>query len=1643
MKLKSLFAKSAFTAVIAVSFGTTANAVDNNWTGTTSANWNDATNWSLGRVPTNTNGATSGDTFDDAVINTQTPNYPIVTANISATPRDVKVGLGGGANGRVDHISGDLASGPGNWFYVAHGGGTGVYNLADTTGTGGTLTGFAQGSGNVTSNRLWVGGVPWWGGGNGTVNINTSGKWDMNDLAIGINNGTGVMNVDAGTLNTTGWNFIGKNDGGGNGIGTLNMSGGTLNNTGRTYMGQSGCNGTLNLTGGSYINVNTGWGDNFFTVGDGTGGVAAVNITNSASLLQTSGEFWVGNGSSSGTMTLSAGTLITGSWTCIARAGGTATVTMSGGTWNKTGGGNFLVGDNSVGVMHHTGGDLTINGEFWVGQAGSANGTYNFSGGTHTENNWVAIGRDGGTGTVTMTGGTWTKTGSGNFIVAASGPGTMNQSGGLVDVQSGETWMGENNTCNYTLSGTGEFRAVDLYVGRWGGSSTVNLNGGTLRVGRIIGGNAGTKTVNFEGTQIIARSTQTSFISNLASANIGSGGLKIDSGAFNITSPQAFSGTGGVVKSGSGTLVLSGANSYGGANQVNNGKLVLTTASTGTGDITLANSTALGVNQTVDTASLSPVNATFGASGNTTLDIDLGNIIGNPTAAPLNVTGTLTLNGQVTVNVTDALPATGTVPLVSYVGPKAGSGSFVLGTLPNGVAATLNDDGSLVSLNVTSVALPIWTGLTNNDWDIATTDNWIDGVTNLPSTYTDLAPVLFDDTAIDPLVDLGTTVTPSKVTFNNSTLDYTLQGTGKITGTCPLVKQGGKSLAITLTGNDYTGSTTIEGGTVSVAALANGGSPSSIGASSSAASNLTLGVATLNYTGASVATDRGFTTSGTIVVDDENIGSVISTANDLTFSGEVACINGNLAKTGNGNLTLSYPGANVLGTANPGARVDGGTLTLSGSGTQTNSVGGELFIGSVANVPANLVLDSTTLNVQSWIAVGRGNGNTNTVSTLTATNSTITSGNFSSGWDDGRPNNSVQIISLTNSTWTNSGASQLAESVNATATMTLTDSTYSAGNFRAAMSADCEATVNLLGNSTVNSNGQTLLGQGDRSKVTMTVGGTSTFNANGRLQISLRPDSNCTVTIQDNGKIIKTGEWFSIGNDGPATMTVKDSGSLWANGDFNIGDVGTSDGTLNVMGSATVTSENILFVGKNTGTKGTLVQTGGTVVAKSWTPVGRYNGAIGVLDVSGGTFSHTNGGTVLFASEEGTGTITVSGTGVVETAGTLMISNGGTAVGVVNLNGGTLTARQITEGAGGAGMGTFNFNGGMLVVGSGANANFMNTLDVVNVEAGGAFINTNGQDVAINQSLGFSDAGTGGLTKSGTGVLYLNGVHTYTGTTTVNAGTLAGTGNFTGPITVANGANLNPGVTTGTMYAGPVTFAAGSTFTVDIAATPDTLEAGLLDVSGAALALNGTPTLPAYVIATYTTLTGTFTSVPTLPSGYSIDYAYNGGTAIAITRPVTAYESWAATNITGIDPGADATPGGDPDGDGATNIAEFALNGNPMSGAANRKVVGKVATVNGASALVLTLPVRDGATFSGATEQVSALIDGVIYKIQGSDDLGTWGLAITEVLGADKAAIEAAMPEATSAGWTYRTFRTPGTVAEDAQDFIRAVIATE
>ena len=72
----------------------------------------------------------------------------------------------------------------------------------------------------------------------------------------------------------------------------------------------------------------------------------------------------------------------------------------------------------------------------------------------------------------------------------------------------------------------------------------------------------------------------------------------------------------------------------------------------------------------------------------------------------------------------------------------------------------------------------VWTGSVSNNWDLTPTDtNW--NAAGLPSAYTQGSALIFDDTALPSTTNItlvGTTMTPSSMTFSNTTNTYTFTG---------------------------------------------------------------------------------------------------------------------------------------------------------------------------------------------------------------------------------------------------------------------------------------------------------------------------------------------------------------------------------------------------------------------------------------------------------------------------------------------------------------------------------------------------------------------------------------------------------------------------------------------------------------------------------------------------------------------------------------------------------------------------------------------------------------------------------------------------------------------------------------------------
>jgi len=223
------------------------------------------------------------------------------------------------------------------------------------------------------------------------------------------------------------------------------------------------------------------------------------------------------------------------------------------------------------------------------------------------------------------------------------------------------------------------------------------------------------------------------------------------------------------------------------------------------------------------------------------------------------------------------------------------------------------------------------------------------------------------------------------------------------------------------------------------------------------------------------------------------------------------------------------------------------------------------------------------------------------------------------------------------------------------------------------------------------------------------------------------------------------------------------------------------------------------------------------------------------------------------------------------------------------------------------------------------------------------------------------ETGSGGtFQKLGAGTLTLNGDASYTANTFASSGTLLINGTHVNPTsgrdyTVENGATLGgngsviltngdltvdaassiaPGTSIGTFsVSADVTLAGSLEIEVDGATTDLFAVTGVLDITGATLNATGIgagATQSVYVIATHGGLVGTF-ATENIPAGYSVDYDYNASNQIALVSAAgDPFTTWAASNITAIDAGADASFGGNPDGDPFDNGLEWILGGDPL-----------------------------------------------------------------------------------------------------------------
>lgn len=336
----------------------------------------------------------------------------------------------------------------------------------------------------------------------------------------------------------------------------------------------------------------------------------------------------------------------------------------------------------------------------------------------------------------------------------------------------------------------------------------------------------------------------------------------------------------------------------------------------------------------------------------------------------------------------------------------------------------------------------------------------------------------------------------------------------------------------------------------------------------------------------------------------------------------------------------------------------------------------------------------------------------------------------------------------------------------------------------------------------------------------------------------------------------------------------------------------------------------------------------------------------GYATIQNGSLTVTNGTVDLNSLREllnaysGTGNTTVSGSGVLDLQ-TLRVTQSGTpgVSNVVNVNaGGTIRLKNFSIDTGfSTPYGTVNLNGGTLVAKAttdgfmGYNTGKWTTNVFFYVLGGGAVIDS-GTNAVMSQLPLYSGApNDGGLTKKGSGVFTLANTNTYTGLTTVEAGTLRlnvsntlwtggsvlvgsnGVFDVNGKVQALTGLGGSGLVTNNSLLSVTAAVAPGGTNAIGqltLASTPaglvgalavdvatnsvcDRLQVqGNLDLAGLTLSLANPGSLEKrsqYVIAACTgTLTGPFQSAP-LPQRWHLTYlarevrlCYNFGSLIAI-----------------------------------------------------------------------------------------------------------------------------------------------------------------
>ena len=1331
---------------------------------TNSANaWSGTTTISAGTLQVGNGGTTgtigTGNIIDNGALVVNRSNNIAITSDISGT-------------GTLTQAGTAVLALTGNNTYA---GTTTISSGALSVGNGGT-TG-TLGTGAVVDN--------------GQLGFNRS---DTITVANAISGSGTLVQAGTGTTILTGNNTY---------AGTTTIQYGTL------QVGNGGTTGSLGagaVTNDSALVFNR---SDDITVANAIGGIGALTQAGSGTLTLTANNTYAG-----GTL-ISAGTLQVG----------------NGGTTGSLGSGP--IEDNSLLVFNRSDTTTVANA---IGGTGSLTKL-----GTNT---LVLTGGNTYAGTTTISGGTL-QVGNGG-TTGSLGLDNVHNSGTLIFNRSDDITVANNIDGTGALTklgaGTTTLSGFNTYTG------TTTINAGTLNLtgGYAIADTGAVVIANAAGASLALGDNET--IGSLSGGGTTGGSVQLN--GFNLTvgdsSSTTFAGTisgneyGDLIKQGSGTLTLSGTNTYGGITVVNGGTLSISSrenlGTTGTSKVLQLNNGAT-LQTTADITfntrifDLGSGGGIFDVASGTTLTT--GGTTGYIQGSSLTKTGagTLVLDGANTYSGNTTISAgtlkvadDGTLTGGAYTGDIANSGIFNYSSTSDQVLdGVISGTGSLVKNGTGSTSTLTLSGA---------------------NTYTGTTTVSNGTLNVTGSIASGSAVSVAG--------GATLMGTGTVGGTATIssggIVTGGDGTAGTLTVGNLTFNGT---GTVNIGNVINYTSTAAVNVTGTLTLNGGAGAVTLNLGSAGAPNGTyhlidttlnsisGFSLGSTPTLSSRQSGSLQYTADYINY-----VITGDYPYW-TGAQSSEWSTATIPGSKN-WQLVSGGTATdfitydvalFNDNATGTTSV----TINTTDVQPSAVIFDNSTKNytlsgdsgitgIASLGKSGTGSLTINTANDYTG-GTTLNAGSLVVGNDSALGTGGVALVGgtldvnghtiandivLDGGTLAGNGGTVSGTISDGTAStlavgssITLSGSnTYTGGTTLTAGTLTVADTM-ALGGGTVALNGGTLALAGYTINNNIVLGGGSISGAGGTISGNISDGTASTLTVASDLTLSGTNTYTGTTTIDGATLTIE--------GRFAIADTGA------VVLTGTAGSELVLANSERIGS----LSGQGTVDLQG------YDLTVG--DSSSTTYAGVIAGTEYSnLVKVGSGTLTLSGT---NTYGGNTIINGGTLSISSRENLGALLTSQPLQINNGATLQTtadIEFHTRVFDLGSG----------------GGTFDVASGTTLAI----GFDDGvnppgyveGIGGLTKTGTGTLLLEGPNNYTGNTTISAGILEvggagtlGVGAYFGDI--ANAATLYINTSADQLLAGTVSGSGdllkGNTGTLTLTGTNSyagdtTVNAGTLDIAG-------------------------------------------------------------------------------------------------------------------------------------------------------------------------------------------------------------------